>query len=148
MLSRLRRSMRDNRGFGMIEIMGAIVILSILASAAVPFFVENRKRATQQTMLDETLTLMGQLDYHFDRFSQYPTTISDSGSVSATHLRFKASKGTGFNISGQSTDGYTLRTRNIRAKDRECTVVVTGEDNALPECEKLDTEWTGTDPSA
>ena len=78
-------TMKDNRGFTLVELMVVLTIIGLLLSIVVPNYVGKVRRAEEAT-LKENLTLMRDaLDKHYADAGRYPGTLDEL--VSKRYLR-------------------------------------------------------------
>lgn len=78
-------TMKDNKGFTLVELMVVLTIIGLLLSIVVPNYIGKVRRAEEAT-LKENLTLMRDaLDKHYADAGRYPGTLDEL--VSKRYLR-------------------------------------------------------------
>ncbi|PMH46031.1 type II secretion system protein GspG [Vibrio sp. 10N.286.49.B3] len=70
----MKRNMKKQSGFTLLEVMVVVVILGILASFVVPNLLGNKEKADQQKAITDIVALENALDMYKLDNSVYPTT--------------------------------------------------------------------------
>ena len=91
------QSLNNSRedGFTLIEILVVILIIGILASIAIPVFLNQRKAANEGALRSDLRNIAIAVETHF---SEEPNDVN----VTFTDINFKASKGTTFALRGNA----------------------------------------------
>jgi type IV pilus assembly protein PilA len=86
MINKIRDAMEDKEsGFTLIELLVVIIIIGILAAAAVPVFLNQRKKGNDANMKSDLHSVSLQVESFFTTNNMYPTTgqIAGAGVVAA-----------------------------------------------------------------
>lgn len=87
MLTYIRKMLKNDKGFTLIELMVVVVILGILAAAAVPKFVNKKQDAIDSRVEADLQVLQNAVEmYYFDNGS-YPTDDNFDALVSDGYLK-------------------------------------------------------------
>ncbi|CAH0524371.1 type II secretion system major pseudopilin GspG [Vibrio hippocampi] len=70
----MKKTMKKQAGFTLLEVMVVVVILGILASFVVPNLLGNKEKADQQKVITDIVALENALDMYKLDNSVYPTT--------------------------------------------------------------------------
>ena len=72
MLKRIRRILKNKRGFTLIELMIVIAIIGILAAIAIPQFSKYRRRAYNSAALSDLKNFQTEMEAQFSDNQEYP----------------------------------------------------------------------------
>ncbi|MFC3606587.1 type IV pilin protein [Stutzerimonas tarimensis] len=101
--------MRRNRGFTLIEMLIAIVIVGILAGIALPAYQNYVKRGHASAAAADLSALSTAVENHFQRTLSYPATQANTSAVQAAFPTWRAGSGEfGFQYTRNSDTTYTL----------------------------------------
>lgn len=77
MLQKIRKSLKNSKGFTLIELMVVVIILGILATIAIPRFMNKKDEAEAAKNAADIKIIQNAVDlYYFDK-DVYPTTTQE-----------------------------------------------------------------------
>ena len=72
MLKKIRRMLKNKRGFTLIELMIVIAIIGILAAIAIPQFAKYRRRAYNSAALSDLKNFQTEMEAQYSENQEYP----------------------------------------------------------------------------
>lgn len=76
MLQKIRKMIKNDKGFTLIELMVVVVILGILAAIAIPRFVDRRADAEDAAKAANIKILQTAVDMYYFELGDYPTDLN------------------------------------------------------------------------
>jgi general secretion pathway protein G len=106
-MSILKRYLRNEKGFTMIEMMVVLIIIAVLIGVGVKFYIGYVDKAKITKAKGDITTMQAALDSYYAEKNEYPSNPKDAG-IDSTVL---ASSGNVAYIYNLSNDEYTIHTR-------------------------------------
>ena len=78
-------SMKKIRGFSLIELMIAVVVVAIIASIAYPSYRENIRKTRRADAKSAIMDAAAKMERHYTQFGRYSATLANVG-IAATSL--------------------------------------------------------------
>lgn len=135
-------------GYTLIEMIGVVIIASILLKMVVPNLIGGSEAARKNTLVNQLKAFHSQAALHYQEFDQFPSAVQTTGQPTAATMTLPIEPGVGLRITGVSQQGYSVRARSTELRKWECTITISKTSGYNPVCTELTTEWTGNDPSA
>ena len=109
MLARIRKSMQEkDQGFTLIELLVVMIIIGILASIAIPVFLNQRQKAVDSSIKSDLKTVAAEMETAFIDSQSYPTAVPAAAKTTTGNtIAVVTASGVsdGFCLSGFSTNG-------------------------------------------
>lgn len=110
MLVKLRNSVRNNKGFTLVELMVVIAILGILAAMAIPKFNEATATSKDAKLKADLRTVDGVIMQYYAVNNSYPTTANHKTQLVPNYLAAWPKDTAGNDLVYEIvTGGYTLK---------------------------------------
>lgn len=133
---------RSRRGFTLVELVIAMVVIGILGKAAMNIYGGMQQDAIERNIITDLNGYRTQAERHKAQFNSYPTAVQATGAPTAATMTMVLSDGNVATISGVTTSGYTVQLAHPMlggATGRTCSLAVTANTGSKPTC-------TGTVP--
>lgn len=110
----LKRYLRNEKGFTMIEMMVVLIIIAVLIGVGIKFYIGYIDKARITKAKGDITTMQAALDSYYAEKNEYPKDdngLKDAG-ISTDVLSSSASGSTPYVYNGDSTT-YTIKTRRL-----------------------------------
>jgi len=92
----MRRVVRNEKGFTLVELLIVVIILGILAAVAIPQFGNSTDDAKLQTLNSNLSTLRAAVELYYQHHGEYPGAMAVDGTTDLTATWNAASSATAF----------------------------------------------------
>ena len=115
MLQKIRKSLKNSKGFTLIELMVVVIILGILAAIAIPRFMNKKAEAETAKNAADIKIIQNAVElYYFDK-DDYPTTTQEL--VDAGYLKESPKDDEGNDYYSIDEDGDVFKPNNEGEED-------------------------------
>ena len=141
--------MKNNKGFTLIEIIGVVIILGILAIIAVPYITKNMEnfRDDYYVNIENTLLSSGQ-EFYTDNRKYVPTKFLESSKVTIGTLESENYIDEVLDYEGNSCnkDSYVIIIKKSKTEyDYHLCLVCEGDDYDNTDKNECDSSWASND---
>ena len=131
---RVRRTLKSQEGFTLIEMMVVLIIIGILAMKAQSAFGGHTNTAIEDNMMGDLNGLRVKAEAHKYRFYTYPGRVQATETETATTMNFVGSPGVVFTVTGATPTQMTVTATHPQDAGRTCTLVVSATTSTHPDC--------------
>ncbi len=81
----MERTLKNQKGFTLVELLIVVIILGILAAVAIPQFGDSTQEAREETLNTNLATLRSAVELYMAHHGEYPGALSTDGLETATN---------------------------------------------------------------